>query len=140
MALLINYSIPATGASYANAYFKINNVQITKSTKTAMINAAIYLNQDARTSGLQPINSLSFVCRDSMKAVPGVPNANMPAMPPPPVFVNDPMYTDYFGVPQVTTSNVASAINVDDILITQGYLALAVHPQAESLLANAISV
>jgi hypothetical protein len=127
MAFQISYTDPKTGAAFPAAYLKITSVQVTKAVKTAVVKTAIYATEAARTASLQPVAMQDFTCNDyiTLSAATG------------PV-VNHPLYSGYFGGPQLTDSlNTPAAVNLDDVLISQAYLALAVHPQAAVLLTAA---
>jgi hypothetical protein len=127
MAFQINYTDPKTGASFPTSYLKITTVQVTKATKTATVSTAIYASEAARTANLQPVATMQYTCSDyiTLSAATG------------PV-INHPLYSGYFGGPQLADSlNTPAAVNLDDVLISQAYLALAVHPQATALLTGA---
>ena len=127
MAFLINYSDSATGVSITGAYLKITSVLVDKTAKAALIKTAIYANQAARLANLQPIATQQYICKDLVSA--GSPTAQ-PSV--------NALYSGYFGGPQLADAlNKTPATNLDDILLSQAYLALQAHPQATTLLTGA---
>jgi hypothetical protein len=127
VAFLINYSDPKTGCSISDAYLKITKVQVCKADKVAYLNVAVYASQAAREANLQPVATQQYACNDwvglATKDAPGIKHS---------------LYSGFFGTLQLADPvNSAPATNIDDILISQAYMALKAHPTAVALLAGA---
>jgi hypothetical protein len=126
MAFLVSYTDPATGAVYPAAYLKVASAAVDKVFRLATVTIAIYATKAARAANLQPIYAASFAFNDWAGPATGAT--------PGPVYN---LYSDYFGKAPLPDSFGAVAVNVDDILAAQSYLAMQAHPLIAPLLIGA---
>lgn len=122
MAALVSYSDPNTGATFPQAYVLIDSLTLDKSGKTASATLKIYATQQAAQSGLLPVDQKRFEFRDGMLDTDNVTVLNL--------------YSQYVAAPLDPSVNPVPT-NIDDLIIAQGYVIMAHHPQAKVIFAGA---
>ncbi len=121
--LLPTYTDPRSGAVYTNAYARIRSIEVIKADKWARTQFDIYASKELReTPGKTPVSQLQPIFSGNVSGNPDNYTSNFSATP---VAVDD--------LP-------APAANVDDIAISQAYLALKTHPDTAAILAAATVV
>jgi hypothetical protein len=115
------FTDPRSGAPFPDAYARIKNVIVNKAQKWARVQFDIFASKELREAEKTPVSYMQIV----FAAVPGAPDN----------------YTPNFASAPVATADLpAAAVNVDDVVTSQAYIALKTHPDTAAILAAATVV
>jgi len=113
---LANYTTDS-GVSVPAAYLRITDVQVRHEDRTASVSFSIFVSKDAADTNKAPLLATGYVFADE----------------------TDNLYTANFATTP-GASSLGTPANVNDILQTQAYLALAKHPSTAALLSGAAAI
>jgi hypothetical protein len=122
MAVIIKYTDPNTGAVSSNAYFVISSVELAKSRKNAFVAVTVYADQASRQAKRNALYSELFAFSDPPLG-PGGPAPPASAL----------LYSSYFQLPP---TSLQVAVNLDDIVMANAYVACTFHPVISLLIAG----